>query len=116
LEASYGGAQPNISPQKLAAFELEWPSANGRVEVVKKLQAGFAWIDRLSGEATNARKLIDHLDQAVLSKAFQGELVPQDPDDEAASLLLERIRAGRAAAPTARQRGSARAAKRQSSA
>ena len=35
------------------------------------------------------------LDQAVLSKAFRGELVPQDPDDEPASALLERIRAER---------------------
>jgi hypothetical protein len=44
-----------------------------------------------------ARTLIDHLDQAVLAKAFRGELVPQDPNDEPASVLLERIRAERAA-------------------
>jgi hypothetical protein len=43
----------------------------------------------------SARKLIDHLDQAVLAKAFRGELVPQDPNDEPASALLERIRAQR---------------------
>ena len=41
----------------------------------------------------NARKLIVRLDQAILSKAFRGELVPQDPNDEPASVLLERIRA-----------------------
>ena len=41
------------------------------------------------------RKLIDHLDQAVLAKAFQSELLPQDPKDESAS-VLERIRAERA--------------------
>ena len=38
---------------------------------------------------------MDHLDQAVLAKAFRGELVPQDPNDEPASVLLERIRAVR---------------------
>jgi type I restriction enzyme, S subunit len=98
LKASYGGAQPNISPQKLAAFELEWPATkNGRSEVVGKLQAAFAWIDRLSSEATSARKLIDHLDQAILARAFRGELVPQDPNDEPASVLLERIGAERTA-------------------
>jgi type I restriction enzyme S subunit len=37
--------------------------------------------------------LIDHLDQAVMAKAFRGELVPQDPNDEPASVLLERIQA-----------------------
>jgi type I restriction enzyme S subunit len=58
--------------------------------------AASAWIDRLASEATSARKLIDHIDQAVLAKAFQGELVPQDPADEPASVLLERIRAERA--------------------
>jgi hypothetical protein len=58
--------------------------------------------DRLASETTKARKLIDHLDQAILAKAFQGELVPQDPNDEPASVLLERIRAERHLAPTRR--------------
>jgi type I restriction enzyme, S subunit len=53
----------------------------------------FAWINRLSAESNSARKLIDHLDQAILAKAYRGELVPQDPNDEPASVLLERIRA-----------------------
>ena len=37
----------------------------------------------------------DQLDQSILAKAFRGELVPQDPSDEPASVLLERIRAQR---------------------
>lgn len=36
---------------------------------------------------------VDKLTQAILAKAFRGELVPQDPDDEPASVLLERIKA-----------------------
>lgn len=40
--------------------------------------------------------LIDRLDQTILSKAFRGELVPQDPNDEPASVLLERIKAEQA--------------------
>ncbi|WP_287361550.1 hypothetical protein [Mesorhizobium sp.] len=61
------------------------------------------WINRLASEATSARKLIDRLDQAVLAKAFRGELVPQDPNDEPASVLLERIKTGRGAAPKAKR-------------
>ena len=66
---------------------------------MRRVETAFAWIDRLASEATSARKLIDYLDQAVLAKAFRGELVPQDLNDESASALLERIRAERAAAP-----------------
>jgi type I restriction enzyme, S subunit len=55
----------------------------------------FAWIDRIALETTSARKLVDHLDQAILTKASHGELVPQDPNDEPVNVLLERIRAER---------------------
>jgi type I restriction enzyme S subunit len=65
-------------------------------EIVRRVEGALAWIERLASEATNARKLIDRLDQAVLAKAFRGELMPQDPNDEPASVLLERIRAERA--------------------
>ncbi len=68
-------------------------------QIVARIEKAFAWIDRLASEEANARKLIDHLDQAVLAKAFRGELVPQNPSDEPASTLLERIRTERAAAP-----------------
>ena len=46
---------------------------------------------------TNLRRAA-RLRQSILEKAFRGELVPQDPNDEPASVLLERIRAERAAA------------------
>jgi type I restriction enzyme S subunit len=58
-------------------------------------RVSFSSIDGLAAETTSARKLIDHLDQAILAKEFRGELVPQDPNDEPASVLLERIRASR---------------------
>lgn len=52
-----------------------------------------------------AESLLNHLDQANLSKAFRGELVPQDPDDEPASVLLERICAARAEQPKNTRKG-----------
>jgi type I restriction enzyme S subunit len=51
----------------------------------------------VAGSAFESAALLDRLDQAILAKAFRGELVLQDPNDEPASVLLERIRASRAA-------------------
>jgi type I restriction enzyme S subunit len=59
----------------------------------------FAYADRLETRYVAARAQVDRLTPALLAKAFRGELVPQDPDDEPASVLLERIRAARAAVP-----------------
>ena len=64
-------------------------------EIVRRVEVALTWIDRLAAEATSARKLVDRLDQAILAKAFRGELVPQDPNDEPASVLLDKIRAER---------------------
>jgi type I restriction enzyme, S subunit len=44
-------------------------------------------------EYQKASQLLDRLEQATLAKAFRGALVPQDPNDEPAAALLERIRA-----------------------
>ena len=101
------GNMPKINGGTLRSLPVPLPSTVGeRQQIVRRIDTAFTWIDRLAAEATSARKLIDHLDQAILAKAFRGELVPQDPNDEPASVLLERIRAERQSA--ARQRGSAR--------
>lgn len=68
-------------------------------EIVRRIETAFAKIDRLKAEAAKALKLLGHLDQRILTKAFAGDLVPQDPNDEPASVLLERIREARATAP-----------------
>jgi type I restriction enzyme S subunit len=104
----------NINSTQLRTLPLVRPNVDEQQEIVHRVETAFAWINRLASEATSARKLIDHLDQAVLAKAFRGELVPQDPTDEPASVLLERIRAERAAAPSRVKRGTARAMKRHS--
>lgn len=69
-------------------------------EIVRRIETTFAWIDGLGSEADNARNLIEYLDHAVIVQAFHGELVPQDPSDEPASVLLERIQTERADAAT----------------
>lgn len=77
---------------KLAPLEEQW-------EIIRQIETAFAKIDLLAAEAEKALKLTDRLDQRILAKAFAGELVPQDPTDEPASVLLDRIRAEQASAP-----------------
>jgi len=100
---SDGVSQSNINAKKLAAFRFDLPTTEEQAEIVRRIEAALSWINRITVNATSARKLIDHLDQSLLAKAFKGELVPQDPTDEPASVLLDRISAERAAAPKAKR-------------
>lgn len=99
-----GSAQPKLTQSALNRIGIPLPPLEEQTEILRRVETAFIWIDRLASEATSARRLIDHLDQSVLAKAFRGELVPQDPADEPASILLERIKAQRSPA-RARARG-----------
>jgi type I restriction enzyme S subunit len=103
-EEVHGATRPRINLTTLKSLILDVPEINEQREIVRRIRNAFTWIDRLGAEATSARTLIDRLDHAVLAKAFRGELVPQDPKDEPASVLLERIRAEREAGPQAKPR------------
>jgi type I restriction enzyme S subunit len=85
----------HIGKEGLAKFPIPVPPNEQQKKLVAHIEQAFTWIDRLAVEATAARKLVDHLDQGVLAKAFRGELVQQDPADEPASVLLNRIKAQR---------------------
>ena len=94
-----GVAQKNINLSTLSGVFVPIPPLEEQREIVHRIETAFAKIDRLAAEAEKALKLTDRLDQRILAKAFAGELVPQDPNDEPAADLLARIRAQRAAAP-----------------
>jgi type I restriction enzyme S subunit len=102
--ASQQVGQANVNGTKLRSLGIPLPSPEEQVEMKRQIDLAFARADRLEAEAARARKLLDRLESAILAKAFRGELVPQDPNDEPASVLLERIRAERAAAPKATRR------------
>lgn len=102
-EQAEGGVQPNLSLSKVKSFKVPLPSPEEQREIVSRIETAFAKIDRLKAEAAKALKLLGHLDQRILAKAFAGHLVPQDPTDEPAETLLARIRETKAAAPKSRR-------------
>lgn len=98
-----GVSQSNISATKLKEFPFTVPELGEQDEIVRRIESAFAKIDRLAKEAKRALELVGRLDEAILAKAFRGELVPQDENDEPAELLLARIRAEREREPKARR-------------
>jgi type I restriction enzyme S subunit len=113
LKAATGTAQLTVSLGSLRAMTLRIPSIQEQTEINKRTQNLFTLADQLEAKLNTARKFIDRLTPALLAKAFRGELVPQDPNDEPASVLLERIRAARqadAAAGKPSRRGRRKAA------
>lgn len=94
--ASSSSGLHTLSISKVSGLAIPVCSIDEQIEVVRQIKEAFAWLDIVLHEATAALHLLDHLDEATLAKAFRGELVPQDPNDEPASVLLERIRGARA--------------------
>jgi|GEM_PF-641215 len=90
----------SISKRKLAALPVPVPPSDEAVEIVNRIDAAFAWLERISSEQAAASKLLPELDAAILSKAFRGELARQNPDDEPASRILARVSVEGQAAPT----------------
>ncbi|MFM9088810.1 MAG: restriction endonuclease subunit S, partial [Cyanobium sp.] len=94
---SDGVSQSNINAKKLVAYLLELPPIEEQQEIIRRAKGLFDLADQLEARLNAARKIVDRLTPALLAKAFRGELVPQDPGDEPASVLLARIRAPRQA-------------------
>jgi type I restriction enzyme, S subunit len=87
-----------IAQSDLEKLLLPVPEIDEQQEIVRRVEALFAFADRLDTRYKAARAQVEQLTPALLAKAFRGELVPQDPNDEPASVLLERIRAARVVA------------------
>ncbi len=98
-----GVAQTGINLSDLRAFPVPIPSAAEQAEIVRKIEQQFLAVQRIAQETSLAASRISRLDQSILDKAFTGKLVPQDPADEPASSLLDRIKATRESAPKAKR-------------
>ena len=90
-----GAAQPNLNSEIIKSIVIPLPPLAEQQEIVRRIEVLFKTADALEARYKKAKAHVDKLTKSILAKAFRGELVPQDPNDEPASKLLERIRSGR---------------------
>jgi type I restriction enzyme S subunit len=92
---NYGVTRQALTKQQILDFQVPVPKLAEQHEIVRRVDALFSYADRLEARYKDACVHVEHLTPALLAKAFCGELVPRDPNDEPASELLNRIRAER---------------------
>ncbi|ACD60313.1 hypothetical protein BRN51_17835 [Xanthomonas oryzae pv. oryzae] len=96
---THGVGNQDLGLRRMIKIVLPVPPIGEQREIVRRVEQLFAYADQLEAKVATAKQRIDALTQSLLAKAFRGELVPQDPAAEPASVLLDRIRAQRAATP-----------------
>ena len=87
-----GGAQPNISKEKIVQVIVPIPPIEEQNRITAQISKLFACIEAIENDNSNLRFAIHQAKSKILDLAIRGKLVPQDPNDEPASVLLERIR------------------------
>src|SRR5690606_38708178 len=99
---AFGGVQPNLNLSIVRDILVPIPPLAEQEVLVPRVRAALAAIERRREQVDEASNQLAMLDQSILAKAFRGDLVPQDPTDEPASVLLDRIRAARQSSASAK--------------
>lgn len=89
----------NIGQDRIRSIIFPLCSPAEQSEIVSRLEAKLSTLDALEADIDTQLARSRALRQSILKRAFEGKLVPQDPTEEPASALLERIKADRAASP-----------------
>jgi len=93
--AKQTSGQRNLTLDLARGLPLPLAPLAEQEELATRLKTSLSIIENLETELASSEGEMTQLDQSILAKAFRGELVPQDPNDEPASVLLERIRDAR---------------------
>jgi len=90
-----GSAAVGIKAAKFRAFPIPYPPLPEQHEIVRQVDHLFSLADSIEKQMAAGTARAEKLTQAILAKAFRGDLVPQNPKDELVSELLKRIAAQR---------------------
>jgi type I restriction enzyme S subunit len=91
------GNMPKINQATVSSTPISLPELKEQKEIVRRVESLFALAEVVEKQYCEAKRRVDRLTRSLLAKAFRGELVPQDPNDEPATELLKRIQAEREA-------------------
>jgi type I restriction enzyme S subunit len=83
---------PGLNLRDVRRLPIPLPTLEEQDEIIRRVDELFVLADRLGRRYRDVMTRIVKLTPSILSKAFRGELVPQDPNDEPAGRLLERVR------------------------
>jgi type I restriction enzyme S subunit len=89
-----GGMQPNLNLGIVKQIVIPLPPISEQAPIVAEVASRVSQIDAAETSIEHDLLRADLLRQSILKQAFEGKLVPQDPNDEAASVLLERVISG----------------------
>ena len=92
-QGKVGSGQPNVNAKILSQITLPLPPLPEQQAIVSEVESRLSVADEVEKTVTAELKRAEQLRQSILKKAFSGKLVPQDPNDESASVLLEQIKA-----------------------
>jgi len=82
----------HLTGQSLQILPIPLPPLSEQKSIVKLLQRIIEEVDEIETEKSEVLSLVSLAKTKILDLAIRGQLVPQDPEDEPASVLLERIR------------------------
>jgi type I restriction enzyme S subunit len=92
MRRTTGSTFPNLQSNQLRKLPFPLAPYQEQKRLVLKIDECFSLADNIETSTKKAKERAEKIDQAILAKAFRGELVPQDPNDEPASVLLQRIK------------------------
>lgn len=90
-----GAAQPNLNTDIIKNYIVPYGSFEQQSEVVKAIESRLSVCDKIEETIEGSLQQAEALRLSIIKKAFEGKLVPQDPNDEPAEKLLERIKASK---------------------
>ncbi len=88
-----GVAQQKISLERFKTLVLPIPSSEEQDEIVRRVEQFLNLANKIEARYYKAKEQLDKLPQSLLAKAFRGELGPQNPEEESAGVLLQKISA-----------------------